>query len=69
MIASGLVSDNAVVNQCGELISEVDFGLPQRGGDDVKRCILNMDENNHDLSITTEKGGPRSTMYHNPHLQ
>ena len=69
LIASGLVSDNAVVNERGELISEVDFGSPQRGGDDVKRRILNMDETHHDLSITTEKGGPRLTMYHNPHLQ
>ncbi len=69
LIASGLVSDNAVVNERGELISEVDFGSPQRGGDDVKRRILNMDETHHNLSITTEKGGPRSTMYHNPHLQ
>ena len=69
LIASGLVSDNAVVNERGDLISEVDFGSPQRGGDDVKRRILNMDETHHDLSITTEKGGPRSTMYHNPHLQ
>ncbi len=51
LIASGLVSDNAVVNERGELISEVDFGSPQRGGDDVKRRILNMDET-HRIRLT-----------------
>jgi hypothetical protein len=51
------------------LISEIDFHSANRGGDDVKRRIINMYKMHHDLSITSEKGGPRATMYHNPHLQ
>jgi hypothetical protein len=69
LLASGLVLDQSVVNERGELISEVDFRSPAHGGLDVKRRIINMDETHHDLSITTEKGGPRSTMYHNPKRQ
>ena len=65
LIVSGLVVDDQEVRtESGELISEVDFR-----DDDVKRRIINMDETHHDLSITTERGGPRSTMYHNPLLQ
>jgi hypothetical protein len=63
------VVDQEVRSESGELISEVDFRPADRGGDDVKRRIINMDETHHDLSITTERGGPRSTMYHNPLLQ
>jgi hypothetical protein len=69
LISSGLVTDRAVHDENGELVSEVDFGPPHRGGDDVKRRILNMDETHHDLSITSERGGPRSIMYHNAGLQ
>jgi hypothetical protein len=69
LIATGLVVDQEVRNESGELLSEVDFRPADRGGDDVKRRIINMDETHHDLSITAEKGGPRSTMYHNPLLQ
>ena len=69
LLASGLAIDQQVLNQNGELLSEIDFRSPDHGGDDVKRRIINMDETHHDLSITTEKGGPRATMYHNPNLQ
>lgn len=69
LLASGLAIDQKVLNENGELLSEIDFRSPHCGGDDVKRRIINMDETHHDLSITTEKGGPRSTMYHNPNLQ
>ena len=69
LLASGLAIDQEVFNQNGELLSEIDFRSPNHGGDDVKRRIINMDETHHDLSITTEKGGPRATMYHNPNLQ
>ena len=69
LFASGLAIDQEVSNQNGELLSEIDFRSPNNGGDDVKQRIINMDETHHHLSITTEKGGPRSTMYHNPNLQ
>ena len=69
LIALGLAIDREVVDEKGELISEIDFRAANRGGDDVKRRIINMDETHHDLSITSEKGGPRATMYHNPKLQ
>ena len=69
LIASGLAIDQEVVDEKGVLISEIDFRSANRGGDDVKRRIINMDETHHDLSITSEKGGPRATMYHNPNLQ
>jgi len=64
VIASGLVKDQEVRDINDNLISEIDFG-----GEDVKRRFINMDETHHDLSITSEKGGPRSTMYHNPNYQ
>ena len=64
LIASGLVKDQEVRDVNGNLISEIDFGA-----EDVKRRFVNMDETHHDLSITSEKGGPRSTMYHNPNYQ
>jgi hypothetical protein len=45
----------------GNLILEVDFS-----SDEVRRRIINMDETHHDLSISGDRGGPRSVMYHNP---
>jgi hypothetical protein len=69
LLASGLVLDQSVVNERGELISEVDFRSPFHGGLDVKRRIINMHESHHDLLITTEMGGPRLTMYHHPKRQ
>ena len=65
LLDSGLAFNNPVVNERGELLSEIDF----RAGECVTRRIINMDETHHDLSITTERGGPRSQIYHNPSLQ
>lgn len=61
LIATGLCIDQEVRDANGVLISELDFR-----SDDVKRRILNMDETHHDLSVTGDRGGPRSVMYHNP---
>lgn len=64
MIETGLCIDQEVRGPSGELLSELDFR-----SDEVKRRIVNMDETHHDLSITGDRGGPRSVVYHNPNLQ
>ena len=65
LIQTGLVIDREVrCSVTGDLISEVDFR-----SDEVRRRIINMDETHHDLSITGDRGGPRSVVYHNPKLQ
>jgi hypothetical protein len=63
LIDSGLVIDQEVRDRNGNLLSELDFG-----SDEVQRRIINMDETNHDLSVTGDRGGPRCVMYHNPIL-
>jgi hypothetical protein len=64
LIATGLCIDQEVRGADGTLVSELDFR-----SDEVKRRILNMDETHHDLSVTGDRGGPRSVMYHNPRFQ
>ncbi len=64
LISTGLVRDQEVRDENGTLVSELDFRSEQ-----VTRRIINMDETHHDLSITGDKGGPRSVVYHNPGLQ
>ncbi|KAI2492854.1 hypothetical protein MHU86_21695 [Fragilaria crotonensis] len=65
LISTGLVIDREVRNGNGDLLSELDFR-----SDQVTRRIINMDEtHHHDLSITGDKGGSRSVVYHNPDYQ
>jgi hypothetical protein len=64
LIQTGLCIDQEVRDTKGNLVSELDFR-----SDEVKRRIINMDETHHDLSVTGDRGGPRSVMYHNPNLQ
>ena len=64
LISTGLVIDREVRNDNGELLSELDFR-----SDQVTRRIINMDETHHNLSITGDKGGSRSVVYHNPNYQ
>jgi hypothetical protein len=64
LISTGLVIDREVRNDNGELLSELDFR-----SDQVTRRIINMDETHHDLSITGDKGGSRSVVYHNLNYQ
>ena len=64
LIDTGLVIDQEVRDRNGNLISELDFR-----SNEVRRRIINMDETHHDLSITGDRGGPRSVMYHNPNFQ
>jgi hypothetical protein len=64
LIATGLCIDQEVRDVNGNLVSELDFR-----SDEVRRRILNMDETHHDLSVTGDRGGPRSVMYHNPRFQ
>jgi hypothetical protein len=61
LIATGLCIDQEVRDANGNLVSELDFR-----SDEVRRRILNMDETHHDLSVTGDRGGPRSVMFHNP---
>ena len=64
LIETGLVIDAEVRDANGVLMSELDFR-----SEEVWRCIINMDETHHDLSITGDRAGPRAVMYHNPTLQ
>jgi hypothetical protein len=64
LINTGLVIDQEIRCSDGSLLSELDFR-----SDEVRRRIINMDETHHDLSITGDRGGPRSVMYHNPRYQ
>ena len=65
LIETGLVINSEVRDtSTGNLISELDFR-----SDEVRRRIINMDETHHDLSVTGDRGGPRSVVYHNPKLQ
>ena len=64
LIDTGLVIDREVRDNHGNLISELDFR-----SDEVRRRFINMDETHHDLSITGDRGGPRSVVYHNCNLQ
>ncbi len=64
LIETGLVLDEEVRDINGNLISELNFR-----SDEVRRRIINMDETHHDLSITGDRGGTRSLMYHNPRYQ
>jgi hypothetical protein len=63
LLATGLVEDERVLDEKGELVSEVRFKMH------VERRIINMDETHHDLSITGDKGGSRAVSYHNPLYQ
>jgi hypothetical protein len=64
LIETELVLDEEVRDINGNLISELNFR-----SDEVRRRIINMDETHHDLSITGDRGGTRSLMYHNPCYQ
>jgi hypothetical protein len=63
LLSTGLVIDKEVLNEEGEMVSEVEFRQ------DAERRIINMDETHHDLSITGDRGGPRAVSYHNPAFQ
>ena len=63
MLKTGLVLNQQVLNDEGEVVSEVMFRK------DTERRIINMDETHYDLSITGDKGGPRAVSYHNPAFQ
>ena len=65
LISTGLVIDRGEVRKDnGELLLELDFR-----SDQVTRRIINMDETHNDLSITGDKDGSRSVVYHNPNYQ
>jgi hypothetical protein len=64
VINSGLVIDETLLDEKGNIISELNFQ-----SDEVRRRFINMDETHHDLSITGDKSGPRAVIYHNPNLQ
>jgi hypothetical protein len=63
LLATGLVDDEIVLDSEGELVSEVRFKMHS------EQRFINMDETNHDLSITGDKGGLRAVSYHNPAYQ
>jgi hypothetical protein len=54
LIATGLVEDQAVLDEDGELVSEVRF----------KR-----DSQHHNFAITGDRGGSKAVSYHNPAFQ
>ena len=55
LLRTGLVDDIQVLDEEeGMLVSEVFFKK------DTKRCIINMDETDHNLSITGDSGGSRA---------
>jgi hypothetical protein len=64
LINMGLVIDQEIRCSDDSLLLELDFR-----SDEVRRRIINMDKTHHDLSITGNRGGPRSVMYHNPRYQ
>ena len=64
LIKTGLVVDEPVLDDKGNVTSELNFR-----SEEVKRRIINMDETHHDLSITGDKSGSRAITYHNPNLQ
>ncbi len=57
LLCSGLVIDCVILDNNGAIKTELDFW-----NDDVKRQIVNMDKQHHDLSITGDKGGTRSVI-------
>jgi hypothetical protein len=63
LLATGLVENEIVYDENGEMVSEVRFKMHS------ERRIINMDETHHDLSITGDKGGSRAVSYHNPLYQ
>ena len=63
MLATGLVENEIVYDENGEMVSEVRFKMHS------ERRLINMDETHHDLSITGDKGGSRAVSYHNPLYQ
>ena len=63
LLESRLCIDQEVRDCDGNLVSELDFRSQE-----VKRRIINMDETHHDLSVTGDRGGMRSVVYHNPNL-
>ena len=63
LVGTGLVVDERVLDEKGNVVSEVRFLQ------DTERRIINMDETHHDLSITGDKGGSRAVSYHNPSFQ
>lgn len=63
LVATGLVEDKAVLDENGNVVSEVCFKC------DSQRRIINMDETHHNLAITGDRGGPRAVSYHNPSFQ
>jgi hypothetical protein len=63
LVATGLVDDKAVLDENGNVVSEVCFKC------DSQRRIINMDETHHNLAITGDRGGPRAVSYHNPSFQ
>ncbi|KAI2493647.1 hypothetical protein MHU86_20900 [Fragilaria crotonensis] len=63
LVATGLVEDKAVLDENGNVASEVCFKC------DSQRRIINMDETHHNLAITGDRGGPRAVSYHNPSFQ
>ena len=64
LIATGLCIGQEVQDADEILVSELNFQSAN-----VKRWIQNMDETHHDLSVTGDRCGSRSVMYHNPPLQ
>ena len=63
LLDTGLVEDEMVYDEKGEMLSELRFKTHSQ------RRIINMDETHHDLSITGDKGGSRAVSYHNPFYQ
>ena len=63
LLATGLVENEIVYDENGEMVSEVRFKMHS------ERRIINMDETHHDLSITGNEGGLRAVSYHNPLYQ
>jgi hypothetical protein len=63
LILTGRVADEEVFDDEGRLVSQVCFKK------DTERRIINMDETNHDLSMTGDKSGSRALSYHNPAYQ
>lgn len=63
LLRTGLVDDIEVLDEEGNIVSEVLFKT------DTKRRIINMDETHHNLSITGDRGGSRAVTYHDPSIQ
>lgn len=63
LLRTGLVDDTVVLDDEGNMVSEVFFKK------DTKRRIINMDETHHNLSITGDRGGSRAVTYHDPTIQ